>query len=60
LAYPIGYAKHPTGASKAMIGAARAGLRWKQVLPPVRVIGALDQASRDACWELGATVAATL
>jgi hypothetical protein len=26
----------------------------------VRVIDAPDQAARDACWNLGATVAATL
>jgi len=36
------------------------GLKWKPVLPPVLVRGALDQSSRDACWELGATVAASL
>jgi hypothetical protein len=28
------------------------GLKWKAALPPVLVTGALDQASRDACWEL--------
>jgi len=35
------------------------GLRWKQTLPPVLVTGALDQASSTACWELGATAAAS-
>jgi len=36
------------------------GLKWKPVLPTVLVTGALDQAARDACWELGATMAASL
>lgn len=34
------------------------GLGWHQVAEHVRVIDAPDQAARDACWELGATVAA--
>ncbi|CAI7978028.1 conserved hypothetical protein [Frankia sp. Hr75.2] len=36
------------------------GLRWKQVQPPVLVVGGIDEASRAACWELGATAAAGL
>jgi multimeric flavodoxin WrbA len=36
------------------------GLRWKQIQPPVLVTGGLDEASRAACWELGATAAASL
>jgi NAD(P)H-dependent FMN reductase len=36
------------------------GLRWRRAAAPVRVIGAPDQADLDACWELGATVAAGL
>jgi multimeric flavodoxin WrbA len=36
------------------------GLGWRQVTDHVRVIDAPDQAARDACWNLGATVAATL
>ncbi len=36
------------------------GLGWRTVSAPVRSIGAIDQPVRDACWELGATVAATL
>ena len=36
------------------------GLAWRSVAAPVRVIGAPDQAALDACWELGATVAASL
>ena len=36
------------------------GLRWVPAQPPVEVIGEPDQADRDACWELGAALAAGL
>ena len=36
------------------------GLGWRSVAPPVRVEGAPQQPDFDACWELGATMAATL
>ena len=36
------------------------GLGWKAVAPPVRVIGPPDASATDACWELGATLAATV
>ena len=36
------------------------GLRWKQAQAPVSITGAPSQADLDACWELGATVAASL
>jgi hypothetical protein len=36
------------------------GLKWKQIQPPVLVTGGLDEATRAACWELGATAAASL
>lgn len=36
------------------------GLGWRQVTDHVRVTGALDQDARDACWNLGGTVAATM
>jgi len=36
------------------------GLRWTQVAEPVQVVGAPDRAATDACWNLGATVAASL
>ena len=36
------------------------GLGWRQVADPVLVTGPPDKAALDACWELGATVAATL
>ena len=48
-----------TGARRA-IEVITTGLRWRQVAAPVAVIGAPDAAARDACRELGATVAANL
>lgn len=36
------------------------GLRWSAVADPVRSIGEVTKADREACWELGATAAATL
>ena len=37
-----------------------AGLGWRAVHEPVRVVGSPEPADLDACWDLGATVAATL
>ena len=37
-----------------------AGLRWRPLAPPVVVVGEVTDAARDAAWELGATVAASL
>ncbi|MBX3314291.1 MAG: flavodoxin family protein [Actinobacteria bacterium] len=36
------------------------GLGWRAVASPVRCTGDVDATDRDACWELGATAAATL
>ena len=36
------------------------GLGWRAVGAPVRVVGPVGAAATDACWELGATVAASL
>lgn len=36
------------------------GLRWAQVHAHVRVLGAPSREAVDACWDLGATVAANL
>src|ERR687898_400820 len=36
------------------------GLRWQAAQAPVSIVGAPGQADRDACWELGAAVAAGL
>ena len=37
-----------------------AGLRWRLLVPPVTVVGEIGDADREAAWELGATVAASL
>jgi multimeric flavodoxin WrbA len=36
------------------------GLGWRRVAEPVVVLGGPDKAALERCWELGATVAATL
>jgi len=36
------------------------GLAWKQVAEPLELTGAPNKAVREACYELGATVAASL
>ncbi|WP_322749267.1 MULTISPECIES: flavodoxin [unclassified Frankia] len=36
------------------------GLKWKRLREPVTVLGTPDAKDREACWELGATVAASL
>lgn len=48
-----------TGALRAL-ESITTGLKWKAVLPPVVIIGAPGKADLEACWELGATVAAGL
>src|SRR5512133_3241361 len=48
-----------TGALRA-IEVATTGLRWRGVQAPVSVVGAPTQADLEACWELGAAVAAGL
>jgi multimeric flavodoxin WrbA len=47
------------GAVKAVEAIAE-GLRWRRAAAPVEVSGQPDRAAVEACWELGATVAATL
>lgn len=42
------------------IGRIITGLRWVEAQAPVRVTGAPDRAALDACWELGAALAAGL
>ena len=49
----------PEGAVRA-VGSIAEGLGWQQVTAPVEVTGAPDKAALEACWELGATVAATI
>lgn len=36
------------------------GMSWRRVAEPVTVLDQPDKQARDACWELGATVAAGL
>ncbi|PZG15977.1 flavodoxin family protein [Nonomuraea aridisoli] len=48
-----------TGAVRAVESIA-AGLGWQQVHQPLTVIGAPTKDDLSACWELGATVAATI
>jgi multimeric flavodoxin WrbA len=52
-------ASDTTGAVKA-VEAITAGLGWRQVRPPVCVIGEVSKDDLEACWELGAVVAAEL
>ena len=46
-----------TGAVRA-VEAITTGLRWRAVRPPVCVTGPLAKDDLDACWELGALLAA--
>lgn len=48
-----------TGAVRSVESIAT-GLRWKRMRDPVTVVGDVDPAAREACWELGATTAASL
>jgi multimeric flavodoxin WrbA len=45
------------GAVRA-VGSITEGMGWTRVAAPVEVIGPPDKAALDACWELGAVVAA--
>jgi len=48
-----------TGAVRAVESIAT-GLRWRRARPAVTVIGPPSRDDIEACWELGATVAAVL
>jgi len=48
-----------TGALRA-IEIATTGLRWREVQAPISAIGSPTRADLEACWELGAAVAAGL
>ncbi len=47
-----------TGGAVRAVESITSGLRWQQVRPPVCVVGAPGKAELEACWELGALVAA--
>jgi multimeric flavodoxin WrbA len=49
-----------TGGALKSLEAITTGLRWHAVQAPVAVIGTPSNADLDACWELGASVAALL
>lgn len=61
--YPYGLYVHggndTTGAVRAVQSITK-GMGWRPVSEPVEVTGEPGRAELDACWELGATVAATL
>jgi multimeric flavodoxin WrbA len=54
------HGNNDTDGAIAAIEKITTGLRWKLAAAPVSVIGAPTKADIDACWELGATVAAGL
>ncbi|MFJ9907242.1 flavodoxin family protein [Streptomyces sp. NPDC101152] len=60
---PFGYYVHGgsdvTGAVRG-IAAITTGLGWRPAAQPVTVTGELGKPDIEACWELGATLAATL
>jgi len=49
-----------TGGAVRAVEAIATGLTWRRARPPVCVTGPPGQADLEACWELGATVAAEL
>ncbi|MFL6240627.1 MAG: flavodoxin family protein [Actinomycetes bacterium] len=49
-----------TGGAVRAIESIATGLKWASIRQPVVVLGAPKAADREACWELGATLAATL
>ncbi|MEV5912412.1 flavodoxin [Streptomyces sp. WAC 01325] len=60
---PFGYYMHGgsdvTGAVRA-VDAITTGLAWQRAAQPVKVTGEPGRADIEACWELGATLAAGL
>jgi NAD(P)H-dependent FMN reductase len=49
-----------TGGAVRAVESIASGLSWRQVRPPVCVIGQPTTADLEACWELGAVLAAEL
>jgi flavorubredoxin len=49
-----------TGGAVRAVESIAAGLRWRRARPPVCVTGPPASGDLEACWELGATVAAEL
>jgi NAD(P)H-dependent FMN reductase len=58
---PFGLYVHGNQGVEGAVAAVRTiteGMGWTQAAQTVEVMGAPDRAAREACWELGATVAA--
>lgn len=49
-----------TGGAVRAIESITKGMGWRAVAAPIQVVGALTPDDVEACWNLGATVAATL
>jgi multimeric flavodoxin WrbA len=49
-----------TGGAVRAVESITTGLRWRQIRPPVSVTGPPAKADLEACWELGAVLAADL
>jgi NAD(P)H-dependent FMN reductase len=49
-----------TGGAVSSVARIATGLAWRQVLPPLEVVGVVDEEQRLAAAELGATLAAGL
>ncbi|MGN6334123.1 MAG: flavodoxin family protein [Motilibacteraceae bacterium] len=60
---PYGLWVHGNDDTAGAVGSVRRlaeGMGWEPAAAPVEVVGAPDRAAREACWELGGTLAATL
>jgi multimeric flavodoxin WrbA len=49
-----------TGGAVRAVESIATGLQWQKVRPPVTVTGTPDKADLEACWELGALLAAEI
>jgi multimeric flavodoxin WrbA len=54
------HGNNDTGGAVRAVETLTTGLRWKRVQPPLAIVGTPDRGALDACWELGAAVAAGL
>lgn len=54
------HGNNDTGGAITAIEKIVTGLRWRAAQTPLSIIGDPEQADLDACWELGASVAAGL
>ena len=54
------HGNNDTGGAVRAVEAITTGLKWHRARPPVAVTGQVGPEDLEACWELGATVAAEL